>query len=155
MDFLDQGNQATLIKQTGSIFLFTSRNVFIMWGILTTTWDSFSWQMMGVFQACKPMTRLFGQGRHSMMASKEHLQSVLSFLWLTLLLNVNTTTSPESPIVVMKYFNLTIQLPCITSIINRTSQLTTCIKGECCTAITILWAESIRGVEIHHRLSAQ
>jgi hypothetical protein len=42
--------------------------------------DSFSWQMMGVFQACKPMTRLFGQGRHSMMASKEHLQSVLSFL---------------------------------------------------------------------------
>jgi hypothetical protein len=51
MDFLDQGNQATLIKQTGSIFLFTSRNVFIMWGILTTTWDSFSWQMMGVLGA--------------------------------------------------------------------------------------------------------
>jgi hypothetical protein len=59
------------------------------------------------------------------------------------------------PVAVVMYLTLTIQLSCTTSIVNMVSPLTTFNKEKQHAVIRLLWAEGVRGMEIHCGLSAE
>jgi hypothetical protein len=52
-------------------------------------------------------------------------------------------------------FGLDRSVACITSVVNMAAPLTICTKQGRCALVTFLWAEGVRGVEFHLRLSTQ
>lgn len=59
------------------------------------------------------------------------------------------------PYIVVPHSALTIHMSLIICGVNVVAPLTTSTKEERCTVIQFLWAEGVRDVEIHQRLSAQ